>query len=391
MSKPRVLVLTSTFPAGFGDGTPQFVLDLCAALSRDYEITVVTPRVPGARKRETISGVEVWRFAYFPRRFEGLADGATLPNLRAQRWRVVELPFLLLKFHLSARSAISRTQPDLIHAHWLLPCGLHALWQPGRGGTPVVVTVHGVDMHALRVRPLEAVRRSIIRRAATVVAVSSDLANRVTSLVPAASVAVVPMGADVNQVVGAVGTRLPESGHIGFVGRLAEKKGVGVLLSALSRTEDLVLTVAGDGPDREQLEQTAGRLGVEDRVNFIGQADRASVFELLRAIEMLVLPSIVAGDGDQEGTPVVLAEAVAAGVPVVASRLGGLGEQLDDDSAWLVEPNDPDALGRALVDAHGSAEKRAARAAHARRVVSPRLSLDATVAAYRAIYEGLLK
>jgi glycosyltransferase involved in cell wall biosynthesis len=99
---------------------------------------------------------------------------------------------------------------------------------------------------------------------------------------------------------------------------------------------------------------------------------------------------VVAANGDQEGTPVVLAEAVALGVPVVASRLGGIADQLDDGTGWLVPPGDASALAVALSEAMNSPHERDVRATRARKLVSPALTLDGTAEAYARIYREMI-
>ncbi|MCP3991544.1 MAG: glycosyltransferase family 4 protein [Actinomycetia bacterium] len=387
--KPMVLVLTTTFPARPGDGIPPFVLDLCLELSHDFDITVVTPRIPGAPARQQLGSVSVERFAYFPRPFERLAFGATLANLRAQPWRIVELTCLLVRFHWVARRAIARLDPALVHAHWLLPTGLHAVGLFGTRRPPVVITAHGVDVFAMANPPLDRIRRFVIRRCHHLVAVSSEMAERLSAIEPTAPVEVVPMGANLAEIPAAF-ERAPEAGHIAFVGRLAEKKGVSTLLDALALTPDLRLTIAGDGPDRSRLEAQVEGLRLGARVDLIGHADRAQVYELLSRCEMLAIPSVVASDGDQEGTPVVLAEAVSLGVPVVASRLGGLADQLDDETGWLVDPGHADQLAAALDEMHRSPVERERRAANAKRDLSSVLSLERTAASYATSYAEAL-
>jgi glycosyltransferase involved in cell wall biosynthesis len=384
-----VLVLTSTFPAARGDGTPQFVLDLTTRIDGVDRFVVVTPRVPNAAQTETIDGVEVRRFAYFWKRFEGVAHGATLPNVRAQPWRAIELPFLLGRFLIEAWRAVRSERPDLIHAHWVLPGGLLAAMIPGNRA-PIVMTAHGVDMHALQRFPLESLRRFALRRANHVVAVSGDLLGRVGDLAPSTPVEVVPMGTDLAEVTEAVAVRAPVAGRVAFVGRLADKKGVDVLIRAVARQIHLHLVIAGDGPERLMLESLVDELGVRERVTFLGHSTRTQVFDLMRTCEVLAMPSVIGRDGDQEGTPVVLAEACAAGVPMVASRLGGIAEFLDDATAWLVTPGDVDALAGALGEAHRSQTERKQRAALAQSRVAPLLDMERTVAAYERIYGDLI-
>src|SRR5882762_7526555 len=117
----RVLVLATTFPARAGDGTPEFVLTLSGALVEGgAQVTAVVPRVPGSVTSEVVDGVRVRRFAYFPRRFEGLANGAIMPNLRAQRWRWLEVAPLIVAFLLAGVRQVRRERPDVVHAHWIV-------------------------------------------------------------------------------------------------------------------------------------------------------------------------------------------------------------------------------------------------------------------------------
>ena len=139
-------------------------------------------------------------------------------------------------------------------------------------------------------------------------------------------------------------------GHVLFVGRLRLRKGVEVLLAALARLREghpeARLLIAGDGEHRRALERTAARLEVEDAVTFLGRCDAARVRALLAGAGALAVPSIY------EGMPLVVLEAMEAGVPVVASRVSGIPEVVvDGETGWLVPPEDPAALAAALGEA----------------------------------------
>ena len=128
-----------------------------------------------------------------------------------------------------------------------------------------------------------------------------------------------------------------------FVGRLADVKGLPILLRAVARLKAsypaLKLTIAGDGPDRQRLVEMAGELGITDNVAFLGYQTQRQVRELLGQTDAFVLASFA------EGVPVVLMEAMAAGVPVVATRIAGIPELVEDGvSGFLVAPGDPKTL-----------------------------------------------
>ncbi|WP_017327477.1 glycosyltransferase [Synechococcus sp. PCC 7336] len=135
--------------------------------------------------------------------------------------------------------------------------------------------------------------------------------------------------------------------HLLYVGRLDAAKGLPVLFDSLAalkeRHPDLLLTVVGDGGDRPQLEARVRQLGIREQVRFVGYKSRLEVRQCLQESDLLVLPSFA------EGVPVVLMEAMAAGLPVVATRIAGISELVDDgESGYLVPPGDALALGNRI-------------------------------------------
>lgn len=159
---------------------------------------------------------------------------------------------------------------------------------------------------------------------------------------------------------------LPDA-YLLFVGRLRIRKGVEVLLEALGglREEgmELPLVVAGDGEHRAMLERRAGELGLESAVAFLGRCSAEEVRGLLERARVLVVPSIY------EGMPLVVLEAMEAGLPVVASAVSGIPEVVvDGETGWLVPPENPPALAAALRAAWDPEEARRRGAAGKARV-----------------------
>lgn len=343
-SRPSVIVVTTTFPARAGDGTPEFVLTLARSI-RDFDVTVVAPRIEGAPRDDVVEGVRVRRVAYFPRRWEGLATGAIMPALRAERWRIIEAPFLVAALVVATWREVKKCRAVAVHAHWIVPAGLVALGVRSLTRVPYVVTIHGADAYMLTGRVAGRLKRLVLGRAAAVLPVSGDIV-RTLGL---GSAPVLPMGVDTRGIQDAVGARAPHRGLLVYVGRLVDKKGVDVLLDAVARVATARLEVIGDGPERTNLEARADQLGILDRVRFAGKLPKPEVLAALAKALAVVIPSKVGAGGDMEGTPVVLCEAMAAGVPVVASDLGGLGECIDHGvTGLLVPPGDVDALSASL-------------------------------------------
>lgn len=146
-------------------------------------------------------------------------------------------------------------------------------------------------------------------------------------------------------------TGYPEPGYLLFVGRLRIRKGLEVLLHAMERTgktlPELRLVVAGDGEHRQRLEGTISRLGLGKRVELLGRCDFNKVQTLMTRARALVVPSTY------EGMPLVILEAMALGLPVVASSVSGIPEVVrDGETGWLVPAEDISALARVLSEIH---------------------------------------
>ena len=142
------------------------------------------------------------------------------------------------------------------------------------------------------------------------------------------------------------------------VGRLVQKKGHRYAIEAVADLvdagRDIEYTIAGDGPLRAELEGLAESGGLGDRMRFLGAVDADQVRGLYRESDIFVLPSVIAADGDMEGIPVVLMEAMACGLPVVSTRHSGIGELVvDGESGLLAKEKDVDGLAakvRQLID-----------------------------------------
>ena len=157
--------------------------------------------------------------------------------------------------------------------------------------------------------------------------------------------------ASTSRVRDEVGERDAEPGRVLLIGRLVDKKGADVLLDAAAMVEAARIVIAGDGPLGHDLRRQAHGLGISDRVEFLGHCTRRQVMAQLARAAIVAIPSQIGAGGDQDGVPVVLGEAIAAGVPVVASDLGGLAEHIIDGlTGRLVKPGSASELAIALIE-----------------------------------------
>lgn len=384
----RLLVLASTFPAKPGDGTPEFVADLAAEQAKDFNTLVIAPSVPGSKSHETWKGFRVRRFRFFPRRWEDLADGAIIENLRAKKSRLLQVvPFVLSELLHTAR-AVWRGRPDVIHAHWIIPQGIIArLVAPN---TPMLVTTLGGDLYALNAAPIKALKRWVLRRAAYVTVMNDEMAQRAIELgAHPDRVEVMPMGADLSTVRPHVPAPVGSPLRLLFVGRMVEKKGLAVLLEALKElpTKAVQLTVIGDGPLRAELEQKAG-----ENVRFLGKQGREELREAYAHADVAVFPSVPSASGDQDGLPVALLEAMGSGCAVVASDLPGIDEAVThEETGLLVTPGNASELVTAIQRLAGDEALREKLGRSAAELAHSTYSKSAIGKRYRAILERIVE
>jgi glycosyltransferase involved in cell wall biosynthesis len=165
--------------------------------------------------------------------------------------------------------------------------------------------------------------------------------------------------------------------------RLDAQKGHRVLFEAIPQIPDATFLLAGEGPERESLEALAAQLGFADRVRFLGR--REDVPQLLAAADVFVLPSLY------EGSSLAVLEAMAAGIPIVSSAIGGTDELIEDGrSGLLVAPGDAAGLAAALRQVLGDPELRQGLATAARERVEAGLTREAMASRVTGIYRELL-
>ena len=271
------------------------------------------------------------------------------------------LPYLRQLWGLAALPAVWRRTPDavdVVHAHQgedlaALPL---ARLSARRHRCPLVVTLHCSVGHtltggSLRARLLRLVggwlERRCLRRADAVVVLTDRAAAAVRADgIPGARVHTIPSGFDPGLFAQAHEDVLPGTPRprIGYVGRLAPQKRADVLVEAFGRMHrPASLVLVGDGPDRDLVERLVAHSPARDRIAMTGFVSHSAVPAVLAALDVLVLPSAYEEMGS------VLTEAMAAGLPVVASDVGGIPDVVQHGSTGLlVPPLDVDALAAAL-------------------------------------------
>jgi len=377
--RPDVALVTALYPPSVG-GIQGHVRALAGALAHaGARVTVLTRAMPGAPAREGDAMLQVRRL--------GAATGPAAVRMAT--------------FVSAAASALVRLRPRTVHAHQLLSPATAALLARRSVRTPLLLNPHACgpigDVGQLRAqgRLGRARLKAAVAEADGFVAISRPIEEELLSAgVPAARVFRLDNGVDLRRfrpaepgekerVRAAFGLPL----HTPLVlccGRLSPEKGVDVLLRAwprlLGRVPSAQLWLVGDGPSRPELEAHALALGISHSVHFAGPVEDPA--PLWRAADAAVLPSRT------EGLPLALLEALASGLPVVATAVGGTPEVMDEHCGALVEPGDAVGLARGLRWALASDDARA-RAGRGRTVVEARYGLGAVATRHLAVYEAL--
>ncbi len=357
--RPRVLILTSSFPSSPDDETCGYIRDFAGELSADFEVEVLTPPDSSAPSWPDDSFKLARSRSILPYRFDPLQAGRDFNRL-ASSSALIKFAAALSLSAFVIKAAKKAAAADLICSHWLAPSGLVGALVSRALNKPHVVIEHSGALHMLsRLRGGGAIARFIVARSNRVITVSEDLKRKLTTLCPDAApkIDVIPMG-----IAGRASTCV-ESGseaparRVLFVGRLSEVKGVNVLLKAVALVGGVELIIAGDGERRREYETLARAMGLN--ALFAGRITAAERESLFRSSDVVAIPSIVLDGGRTEGMPVICMEAMASGKTVVASRVGGLAEIVrDGHNGLLCEPGDPRALADALSVALDSAELR---------------------------------
>jgi glycosyltransferase involved in cell wall biosynthesis len=353
-------LLTTSFPRHGQDIAGHFVLGFARALAQhEHRVEVLAPQPREIGAATHWPGITVQHVPYLrPRSWQRTFYGAGVPDNLARDPRAW---LGLAPFCASLVWAARRRAPawDAVISHWALPCALVA--GAVRASSPHIAVLHSADIHWLAKLPARAAFAARIAGTADALwFVSEAQRARFLALLPARTqqphTLVSPMGIEppsTTTLEPAAREHFRRShGLQGFcvllLGRLVPIKGIDVALAAAAEG-GMTLLIAGEGPAHAELVKQAQRLRV--RVRWLGNVLGADKQRWFQAADAFALPSRRMPDGRSEGLPCALLEALAHGLPVVASRLEGISELLAEHGLGrqLVPANDPAALRAALI------------------------------------------
>ena len=338
-----LVVLTDQFPAL----SETFVLTEIAALAASgHRVRVEALRRPV--RQELADAIPV-RYVEDDSRLEKLAALTWLlarhpvrslrDRIDSRRWRREEAVLPLAGIAPLARRLAGEPEA-VLHCHFAAGAAMTTLRVSRLLGRPYALTAHAYEIFR---EPRNLGEK--LSSAQLVFTGCAYNARHLGALAPAADIHEIVMGVDAERFRRR--TRHPGGRTVIAVGRLVEKKGFADLIAAIALIEAELLLV-GDGPLRAELERSARDLGVADRVTMLGAVEHERVRELLEGADVLAMPCVIASDGDRDSMPVVVKEAMALELPVVATREVGLPELVRHPFGRLVPAHDPRALAAAL-------------------------------------------
>ncbi len=407
----RVCVLTHTYPRFPGDINAPFVEHLMERIAaRGVEVAILTAFDPAWDRRPADHTVDLRTYRYvIPDRLHILGYSRTIEGNIRFRKRVLALSPLLFIGGLRAFGGLVREKrPDVLHAHWLLPNGWIASRISRTAGIPLLIQLHGSDVFTAEKNALfRHLARAAMAAAACVTTPSPDHIQRLAAIgCDVSRMRVVPNAVEAgfcecvtDTDVTALRTRLGIGAGRPVVlalGRLVHVKGFDYLLEAFARIAAAdpapVLVLAGGGVLERDLSGLAESLGIADRVIMPGAVMRDDIPVYFRMAAVFVAPSIRHESGAVDGLPVVVPEAMAAGVPVVASRIGGIPVLVRDGwNGVLVPERDPAAIADAVQRLLADPCLREACGARGRDLIQRRVNHDTIADHYMTLYRALIE
>ena len=362
----KILIVTSNYPRWPGDSTTPFVHNFARELvNQGVKVRVLAPHFEGAKRKDTMDGVEIRRFRYWlPESGQTVCyQGGALGNLKKSWVNKLKLPVLVIcELFFTLLQTLS-WKPDWINSHWLIPQGFVCALVSKLTRTKHVATIHGGDVLALDGKTLRKFKSFTLKHSNVVTVNSSVTKAKAEELSPlsAGNVILIPTGIlplptlCSEQVSKLRAALLPEDTEklILFVGRVNEEKGVGDLIDATKKLIDsgksVHLAIVGSGHDECRFKELAENLGITKSVTFVGWVNSKEIYNYYAAADVFAGPSKQSEDGWIEAQGLTFVEAMLAGCKVVGTNSGGIPDAvIHGKTGWLTKPGDSSSLADAL-------------------------------------------
>lgn len=336
----KIGVITSAYPEFEDDPHGIFVHRLMREIIKQgHEVSVLAP-VATDKKNYVLEGVNVERFNYFyPRRYQRLAGRSGMID-NVKEGFLVKIQVLSYLFFNIIYSLIKLRDVDIIHVQWPIPNGLGALFLKKFYGIPYINTIHGEEVYLSKRYHMLFVLRWLVNN--SLKTITNSTATRNFSLeagLDGEKIYVIPFGVDTEFFRPIKIDKNEDIFQILSVGYLIERKGFKYLIMAMKEVlkhSNARLKIVGSGPLKNKLKNIIIELELMNKVEIIKNVSDEELLHLYNSSDLFVLPSIIDSDGNTEGLGVVLLEAMACGLPVIGSNVGGITDIINDNETGLL-------------------------------------------------------
>ncbi|EKF86042.1 glycosyltransferase family 4 protein [Methanobacterium formicicum] len=330
---------------------------------KGHEVHVLAP-FTGGETDYVLEGVHVERFHYFyPQRFEKLSGRSGMID-NVKEGFLVKIQVLTFLFFNVLHSLLKLRKMDVIHVQWPIPNGLGALFLKKIYGIPYINTIHGEEVHlSKRYHMLFALRWLVNNSSKTITNSTATRKFCLEAGLDGEKIEVIPFGVDTDFFRPLDVYKDGNIFQILSVGYLIERKGFEYLIKAmphvLTEHENARLKIVGSGPLESKLKSLIYELDLGDQVEIVKNVSDEKLLMMYNSADLFVLPSIVDSQGNTEGLGVVLLEAMACGVPVIGSDVGGISDIIHDNvTGLLVSEKNSIELANAILNLVGNTNLR---------------------------------
>ena len=321
----RILMLNYEFPPlGGGASNANFYLLKELAKKKDLKIDLITSSVDKFKKEKFSSNINIY--------YLDIGKNNQNPHFQTNK----ELLVYSLKSYFFARKLLKKNNYNLVHAWFGIPCGFIATLL----GKPYIVSLRGSDVpfYNSRFKNLDKyffryLSKLIWKKAKTVIANSQGLKELAQKTAPNQEIQVIHNGVDTNEFKFSKTKEKSRNLRILCVARLIRRKGIDYLIKALGKLKNqgFILTIIGDGKERESLVSLAKKLKIDSKVKFLGPVPHPEIIKYYQQNDIFILPSL------NEGMSNTVLEAMACGLPIIATNVGG-SRELVKDNGFIVKP-----------------------------------------------------
>ncbi len=389
--------MTHNFPRAREDSPGLYIYALMRELIGDFDIFVLAPHEKGFPTSEEMDGMKIYRFRYNLASLEKLAyKGNMHEQILGSTLNKISFLFFLLSYFIYALWVIKKNKIDLVHCHWWVPGGMVGYLLSFFVPLQMVITTHGSDVFILRqFKWALPFAKLIFKKARFITAVSTSLKQLISKDfgIDGNRIFVFPMPFETSKFY-ELKERKVKKGAILSIGRLIQRKGYDYLVRAAQILKDkgveFQVTIIGSGPEEEKLKELIAELNLENYVAIVDWLPQKELINYYNQSEIFVLPSITDWKKESEGLGLVLLEAMACKVPVVATRSGGIVDiVIHEKTGLLVPEKDAPALASALKRLLVDEELEEKLAKEGYRFVHENFTTQATARKLKTIYQKM--